>query len=84
MYDILKTEKFAFLFSFLIGFALVSLLIPTCKDAECQVKKAPLIEEMKQTTFLLQTKCYQFKPEIVDCPSHGVIEAFSNAARRHR
>jgi hypothetical protein len=80
MYEILKTEKFAILFSFIIGFAIVAIAIPVCKGDSCFIKKAPLIEEMKASTFQIGSKCYQFKPEIVDCPAFGVIEAFQPAA----
>jgi hypothetical protein len=77
MYEILKTEKFAVLFSFIIGFGLTVMMIPVCKGDACFVKKAPTVEEMKGSTFRLGSKCYQFKPEFVDCPKDGVIEAFS-------
>jgi hypothetical protein len=76
MYEILKTEKFAVLFSFIIGFGLVVMMIPVCKGDTCFVKKAPTVEEMKNSTFRIGSKCYQFKSELVDCPSSGVIEAF--------
>ena len=76
MYEILKTEKFAILFSFIIGFGLVAILIPVCKGDECFVQKAPSVDEMKNSTFKLGSKCYQFKPEASECPVNGVIEAF--------
>ena len=74
--DTLKTEKFAIAFSFLIGFSIMALAIPACKADECIIKKAPLVEEMKTTTYKLGSKCYQFRPSHVDCPKKGVIEAF--------
>lgn len=77
MYEILKTEKFAMLFSFIIGFGIVVILIPACKGDECFIKKAPLIHEMKTSTYRIGSKCYQFVPETVTCPAVGVIEAFS-------
>lgn len=76
MYEILKTEKFATLFSFIIGFGLIAILIPVCKGEQCFVKKAPSVEEMKKTTFQLGKKCYQFTSETVECPAEGAIEAF--------
>jgi len=76
MFAVLKTSKFDIIFSFLVGFAVMSLTIPLCKGEECYVKKAPSIEEMKKTTFKLGSKCYQFKPETMTCPESGVIEAF--------
>jgi hypothetical protein len=76
MYEILKTEKFATLFSFIVGFGIVAILIPVCKGDQCFIQKAPSVDEMKKSTFRLGTKCYQFKPEPSECPVNGVIEAF--------
>jgi len=80
MYGVLKTERFATLFSFVVGFGLVAILIPVCKGDECFIKKAPSVKEMKENTYQIGSKCYQFKPESVDCPADGVIEAFKKNA----
>jgi hypothetical protein len=80
MFEVLKTEKFALLFSFMIGFGLIAVAYPVCKGDECFVKKAPSVDEMKNSTFRIGKKCYQFKPEIVDCPAKGAIESFQSAA----
>ena len=76
MYEILQTEKFAIIFSFMIGAAVVAMGSPLCKGEECYIKKAPSIAEMKKNTYSIGNKCYQFKSEIVACPAKGVIEAF--------
>ena len=76
MFEVMKTEKFATAFSAIVGFALVCLMIPACKGDSCIVKKAPSVEEMKTSTFRIGTKCYQFRPQPMDCPAHGAIEAF--------
>ena len=76
MYEIFKTEKFAILFSFVIGAAIISIAIPICKGDECYIKKAPSVMEMKDSTFGIGTKCYQFTSEVVQCPAIGAIEAF--------
>lgn len=76
MFAVLKTSKFDIIFSFIVGFAIMSLTIPLCKGEECYVKKAPSIDEMKTSTFRIGSKCYQFKPEILTCPKSGTIEAF--------
>jgi hypothetical protein len=76
MYEVLKTEKFAVFFSFIVGMSIIAVLIPVCKGDECFLKKAPLVEEMKKSTYHIGSKCYQFKPETVECPASGVIEAF--------
>jgi hypothetical protein len=74
--DMLKTEKFALVFSFLMGFSIIVIAIPVCQGEECIVKKAPEMEEMKKSTFKLGAKCYQFRPEIEACPKKGAIENF--------
>jgi len=76
MYEILKTEKFAVFFSFIIGFGAMAIIFPACKDEECFLKKAPSIDEMKKSTFRIGSKCYQFRSEVMDCPAVGVVEAF--------
>ena len=76
MFEVLKTEKFALIFSFIVGFGLVAIAFPVCKGDECIVKKAPLVSEMKTHTYKMGSKCYQFKPQTVDCPANGVIESF--------
>lgn len=76
--DMLKTEKFALVFSFLIGFSLMVIGIPVCQGDECIIKKAPSMSEMKESTYRIGKKCYQFRPELKACPSKGVIEAFEH------
>ena len=76
MFAVLKTSKFDIIFSFLIGFAAMSLTIPLCKGDECFIKKAPTIDDMNKNTFKIGSKCYQFKSDVVTCPSSGVTEAF--------
>jgi hypothetical protein len=77
MYEIFKTEKFAILFSFIIGFGLIAVMIPVCKGDDCIIQKAPSVEEIKTSTFKIGSKCYQFKADTVQCPVNGAIEAFT-------
>jgi len=74
--DTIKTEKFAVLFSAILGFAIVALAIPACKGDSCYIKKAPSVKEMKETTYRVGSKCYQFRAESVECPANGAIDAF--------
>ena len=79
MYEILKTEKFAIFFSFMVGFGIIAITIPPCKGDECFIKKAPSVDEMKKTTYRIGSKCYQFKSESLECsnvPTKSIIEAF--------
>jgi hypothetical protein len=76
MFEVLKTEKFNIIFSFLIGFTIMVITIPICNDSNCIIKKAPSIDDMKSSTFKIGRKCYQFKPTVTTCPAEGFIEAF--------
>ena len=77
MFAVLKTAKFDIIFSVVVGFAIMSLTIPMCKGEECFIKKAPSVNDMKKSTYMIGKNCYQFTPETVECPSEGAIESFS-------
>jgi len=81
MFEVLKTDKFNIIFSFLIGFTIMVLTIPMCKDDACIIKKAPSIDDMKKNTYKIMNKCYQFKPNVITCPAEGYIEAFEGLRR---
>ena len=76
MFEFLKTESFNIGFRFLIGLGLCALVTPMCTGKECRIAKAPSVEEIKETTYQLGSKCYKFHMENVDCPKEGVIEPF--------
>ena len=76
IWDFMKSKEFNVVFSFLIGLGLAAILRPACKGDQCIRLKAPPITEMKDATYQVGSKCYQFTIENVDCPSKGVIEAF--------
>jgi hypothetical protein len=78
MFEIFKSPTFGYYFSFILGFAIVTLFQPLCTGKECEIHKAPLLDDMKKTTYKIGSKCYQFRAEIQSCPAdgHGVIEAF--------
>lgn len=82
MFEFLKTKSFTYLFSFLLGLGIMSLLRPICKGDSCLIQKAPDVNEITSSTYQLGSKCYQFKTEPVDCPSKGgAIEAFEMFAK---
>jgi hypothetical protein len=80
MFEFLKTESFNIGFSFLIGLGLFALITPICIGKECRIEKAPSVEEIKETTYQIGSKCYKFEMESVACPKEGVIEPFSRRA----
>ena len=77
LWDILKTRKFNIMFSFLIGLGLIAILRPVCKGDACMTLKAPPANEVNKATYQLGSKCYRFRVANVDCPTKGVIEAFT-------
>ena len=81
MFGFLKSKTFDTAFSFIIGIGLVSLLKPICKGSECHIQKAPPYDEVKESTYQLGSKCYQFKADPVECPNTGVIEPFERFVR---
>ncbi len=81
MFEFLKSQNFNYVFSFLIGLGLMSLLKPTCKGSECKIQRAPPFEEVKTSTYQLGSDCYRFHAEIIQCPTKGVIEPFERYVR---
>jgi len=77
MFEFLKSKQFDVAFSFLIGFALMTLLRPLCHGSECIIQKAPPLEEVNKATYQLGSKCYQFRSVTLDCPKEGIIEPFT-------
>lgn len=75
---ILKDPNFNIIFSLLIGVGLICMIRPQCKGAECNVDKPPVEEDFDKYVYRMQGgKCYEFKTDIVQCPSSGAIEAFT-------
>jgi hypothetical protein len=72
----LKDERFSVFFSFVLGLGLVCMFRPQCKDGECDVLKPPTDKDFEKYVYKLSQKCYEFKSEIVECPSSGTVEAF--------
>ncbi len=76
MFEFLKSTKFHYLFSFILGLGLMALLRPICHGKECLIEKAPPLQEVNSSTYQLGTKCYQFRSTPVECPASGVVESF--------
>ena len=75
---ILKDPNFNIIFSLLIGVGLICMIRPQCKGAECNVDKPTVEEDFDKYVYRMQGgKCYEFKTDIVQCPSSGAIEAFT-------
>ena len=75
--NFLNDERFNVFFSFVLGVGLICILKPVCSGNDCNVMKAPSDKDFDKYVYKMGgTKCYEFKSEIVECPSSGTIEAF--------
>jgi hypothetical protein len=73
----LKDKKFDLFFSFVVGIGIICILRPMCSGADCNVMKAPTEKDFDKYVYRMGSgKCYEFKTEIVECPSSGAVEAF--------
>lgn len=74
---LLKDERFNIFFSFLVGLGIVCIIRPQCKDKECAINKPPAEKDFDKFVYRMPgNKCFEFKTEVVSCPSSGAIEAF--------
>lgn len=76
MFEFLKSKNFHYVFSFLLGFAIIAVLKPICHGSECIIEKAPPLQEVNTSTYQLGSKCYQFRSSPVECPASGIVEPF--------
>jgi hypothetical protein len=74
--DYIKSPKFGYLFSFVIGVGIVVILAGgDCKGDECVKLKAPPISEIHGSVYKLNNKCYKFTEETIECKGN-IIESF--------
>jgi hypothetical protein len=75
--DLLNDKRFNVFFSFVLGIGLVCVFRPMCTGADCNIMKAPTDKDFDKYVYKMGgNKCYEFKSEIVECPTSGTIEAF--------
>lgn len=75
--DLMKDKRFDLFFSFVLGIGLICIFRPMCTGSECNISKAPSDQNFDKYVYRMGGgKCYEFKSEIVECPSSGTIEAF--------
>ena len=81
MLKLIQSDSFDNVFSFVLALGCMALLKPICKGAECEIKKAPSVDEIKTSTYQIGSKCYKFQLEHRECPDMGVIEPFERFIR---
>lgn len=75
--EILKDTRFNTFFSFVLGIGLICILRPMCSGSECNINKAPAEKDFDKYIYRMgNSSCYEFKSDIVKCPSSGAVEAF--------
>ena len=78
--SLLHDEKFNYLFSLLLGVGLICILRPMCSGKECATLKPPLEKDFDKFVYRMSNKCYEFKTNVISCPSTGAIEAFKSGS----
>lgn len=79
--DFLKDERFNLFFSIMLGIGLVCLFKPKCSGPDCAIMKPPSEKDFDKYVYRMGGgKCYEFKSEIIECPSSGAIEAFRESS----
>ena len=82
--NFLNDKRFNVFFSFMLGIGLVCIIRPMCSGDDCNVIKAPADKDFEKYAYRMGgNKCYEFKTEIVDCPSSGTIEAFRECSTKN-
>ena len=79
--DLLNNPYFNIVFSFILGLGLVSILRPVCMGDNCKISKAPPTGDWNNAVYEMANKCYEYKTQIVDCPSSGLVESFKSNFR---
>jgi len=75
--QLLNDKRFNIFFSFVLGIGIICMFRPMCTGNDCNVNKAPAEKDFEKYVYRMGGgKCYEFKSEIMDCPSSGTVEAF--------
>ena len=65
-----------YLISILLGIGLATLFRSACKGKNCVVFEAPPLNEIENTIYKHDNKCYKYKPSLVKCESDKKIISF--------
>lgn len=66
------------LLSIILGLGLATLFRKVCKGRNCMVFKAPNMQEVEETIYKKDDKCYQFKYNNVECDTKKSVIEFSD------
>jgi hypothetical protein len=74
--EMLHSQYFPTVFSFIFGIFIVLLARPACKDGQCFGFKAPSVAEIRDHAYKIEDRCYKFVTKEAKCPVTGVVEPF--------
>jgi len=63
----LHTATGKYLMSIVLGLGLASLFRTSCKGINCNVIKAPPLEEIESHVYMYNGECFKIKPENIKC-----------------
>ena len=83
--EILKDTRFNTFFSFILGIGLICIFRPMCSGPDCNTNKPPAEKDFDKYVYRMEGgKCYEFKTNIVQCPSSGTVEAFTQCPQANK
>lgn len=71
------TESGRLFMSIILGLGLASIFRASCKGKNCILYNAPPLDEIKDKTFKINSKCYKFDPTLVKCNTNKQIVEFA-------
>jgi hypothetical protein len=73
----LNNDNFNIFFSILLGIGIICIIKPVCSGPNCSINKPPISNDFDKYVYKMGKKCYEFTPEVIDCPKSGeTVEAF--------
>ena len=79
----IENKNVATLVSCVLGFGLAALFRPVCKGPDCVILRGPPISQIRDSVYQFGSKCHEFIPKTVECPTdpnNRPVETFSFAA----
>jgi hypothetical protein len=79
----LDNKNVSMLVSCVLGFGLAAIFRPVCKGPDCVILRGPPISQIRGSVYQFGSKCHEFMPKVVECPTdpnNKPVETFSFAA----
>lgn len=79
----IENKQVATFISCVLGFGIAALFRPVCKGPDCVILRGPPLSQIRNAVYQIGSKCHEFKPKVVECPTDPnikVVETFSFAA----